>query len=81
MRDVDGPEEAQLQLASNLGDLEESVSGSANERDPDDAFSTVPYIKGMFLSSLYFSHFAGGLVSSQSMRDYFLEYLAGGNGP
>merc|ERR1712205_30664 len=60
--------------------------------DPDDAFSTVPYIKGMclfgFLESLvggdaefqpflkeYFAKFGGKTVTSQSMRDYFMEFF------
>lgn len=104
-REVHGTEEAQLQLAIRLRELEESVVHFGEDHnftrlvpdlggntDPDDAFSTVPYIKGMALFCLleklvggeakfqpflraYFVHFAGKVVSSQSMRDYFLEYF------
>eukprot|EP00931_Biecheleriopsis_adriatica_P049813 TRINITY_DN28826_c0_g1_i1.p1 TRINITY_DN28826_c0_g1~~TRINITY_DN28826_c0_g1_i1.p1 ORF type:complete len:400 (+),score=93.75 TRINITY_DN28826_c0_g1_i1:137-1201(+) len=104
-RDVYGPEEAALQLANRLKSLSESINHFGKDHnftklvpdlsgggDPDDAFSTVPYIKGMALFCLleksiggeaqfqpfvkaYFDHFAGKTVSSQSMRDFFLQYF------
>ncbi|CAK0836883.1 unnamed protein product [Prorocentrum cordatum] len=105
IRDVYGEEEATLQLAGRLKSLAESVNHFGPEHnytclipdlsgggDPDDAFSTVPYIKGMSLFCLleklvggeekfqpflrrYFEHFGGRTVSSQSMRDFFLEHF------
>jgi len=106
LRDVYGPEEAALQLAGRLKSLAESVNQFGADHnftrlvpdlsgglDPDDAFSTVPYIKGMSLFSLleslvggekefqpfikaYFEKFGGTTVTSQQMRDLFLEFFA-----
>jgi len=104
-RDVYGEEEAQLQLAGRMKSLAESINLFGADHnftrlipdlsgglDPDDAFSTVPYIKGMalfcYLESLvggeerfqpfiraYFEKFAGATVTSQKMRDFFMEYF------
>jgi len=105
LRDVYGPEEAALQLANRLKSLSESVNHFGKDHnftrlipdlsgggDPDDAFSTIPYIKGMSLFCLleslvggdakfqpflraYFEHFGGKTVTSEGMREFFLEYF------
>jgi len=94
-----------LQLAGRLKSLRESVNQFGADHnftrlvpdlsggiDPDDAFSTVPYVKGMSLfcrlESLvggeekfqpflkaYFAKFGGVTVTSEQMKDYFLEYF------
>eukprot|EP00927_Polykrikos_kofoidii_P023592 TRINITY_DN21684_c0_g1_i1.p1 TRINITY_DN21684_c0_g1~~TRINITY_DN21684_c0_g1_i1.p1 ORF type:complete len:677 (-),score=108.76 TRINITY_DN21684_c0_g1_i1:368-2347(-) len=104
IRDVYGAEEASLQLSNRLKYLDGAISRFGKDHnftrlvpslggglDPDDAFSPVPYVKGMslfcrlesivgedrfqpFLRS-YFEHFAERTVTSQQMRDYFLEYF------
>lgn len=78
-----------LGASSSIARLIPDLSGG---EDPDDAFSTVPYIKGMSLFCLleklvggdakfqpflkeYFAHFGGKTVTSQSMRDFFLDYF------
>lgn len=105
LRDVYGPEEAALQLSNRLKSLAESVNQFGKDHnftrlipdlsgggDPDDAFSTIPYMKGFALFALlehavggekhfqpfikaYFDHYAGKTVTSQGMRDFFLEYF------
>jgi len=104
IRDIYGAEEATLQLAGRLKSFKESVNQFGNDHnftrlvpdlsggiDPDDAFSTVPYIKGLCLFSLleslvgedrfqsflksYFKHFGGKTVNSTQMRDYFLLFF------
>jgi len=105
VRDVYGEEEATLHLAGEIKQLREDVDDFGSDHnftrlipdlsggaDPDDAFSTVPYIKGMALFCLleslvggemnfqpfvraYFEKFSGGTVTSEQMRDYFLEYF------
>jgi leukotriene-A4 hydrolase len=105
IRDVFGAEESQLQLASRLKSLTESVNHFGADHnftrlvpdlsgglDPDDAFSTVPYIKGMALFTLleclvggesefqpfikaYFEKFGGKTVTSEGMRDFFMEFF------
>lgn len=104
IRDVYGAEEAALQLANRLKSLTESINHFGKDHnftrlvpdlsgggDPDDAFSTVPYIKGMALFCLlesivgeehfqlflraYFEKFGGKTVNSEGMRDYFLDYF------
>lgn len=105
IRDLYGEEEATLQLNNRLKSLRESVSHFGADHvftrlvpdlsgglDPDDAFSTVPYIKGMSLFCLleslvggeekfqpflqeYFKKFAGTTVTSEKMRDFYLEYF------
>jgi len=104
IRDVYGAEEAALQLAGRIKSLVESVNHFGKDHnftrlvpdlggglDPDDAFSVVPYIKGMALFCQlesvvgekefqpflrkYFAHFAGCTVNSYSMRDFFLEHF------
>lgn len=107
LRELYGSEEMMLQLANRLKSLKESINGFGADHnftrlvpdlsgglDPDDAFSTVPYVKGMalfcrleslvggeekfqpFLKS-YFEKFGGITVTSEQMRDYFLEYFQG----
>eukprot|EP00929_Paragymnodinium_shiwhaense_P026721 TRINITY_DN15823_c0_g1_i1.p1 TRINITY_DN15823_c0_g1~~TRINITY_DN15823_c0_g1_i1.p1 ORF type:complete len:656 (+),score=163.01 TRINITY_DN15823_c0_g1_i1:63-2030(+) len=104
VRDVYGEEEAMLQLSNRLKSLSEAVNHFGKDHnftrlvpdlsgglDPDDAFSTVPYMKGMALFSMlesfvgeeifqqflkaYFEKFGGRTVTSQQMRDFFLEHL------
>jgi len=105
IRDVYGEEEAVLQLANRLKSLSESINHFGNDHnftrlvpdlsgglDPDDAFSTVPYIKGMALFCLlenhvggekrfapflkaYFTKFGGATVTSEKLRDFYLEYF------
>lgn len=105
MKEVCGEEEAMLTMMERLKSLEEAVNHFGkdhnytklvptltNKDDPDDAFSTVPYIKGFSLFCLlekhvggepvfqpflksYFEKFGGKTVTSQQMRDYFLEYF------
>jgi len=105
LRNVYGQEHATLHLASELQALTDDVARFGKEHnftrlipdlkggvDPDDAFSTVPYIKGLslfcYLESLvggeelfqpflraYFERFGGSTVTSEKMRDFYLEYF------
>eukprot|EP00927_Polykrikos_kofoidii_P018629 TRINITY_DN18656_c0_g1_i1.p1 TRINITY_DN18656_c0_g1~~TRINITY_DN18656_c0_g1_i1.p1 ORF type:complete len:683 (-),score=95.06 TRINITY_DN18656_c0_g1_i1:46-2028(-) len=106
VRDVFGADEAMLQLSGCLKSLRESVNDYGEDHnftklvpnlsgnmDPDDAFSTVPYYKGMSLFcrlesfvgeenfkaflQSYFENFTGRTVTSKQMRDYFLDYFKG----
>jgi len=104
-REVYGEEEMQLQKYDRLKSLIQAVNHFGKEHnytrlcpdlsngdDPDDAFSTVPYVKGYSLFcrlemlvggeknfqpfvKAYFKHFAGKALTSQTMRDFFLEYF------
>jgi len=106
LRDVYGEEEAILQVTSRMKSMAESINQFGADHnftrlvpdlsgglDPDDAFSTVPYIKGMSLFCLleslvggekefqpflraYYEKFGGSTVTSEKMRDYYLEFFS-----
>lgn len=87
LRDVYGPEEAALQLSNRLKSLSESVNQFGKDHnytrlvpdlsgggDPDDAFSTVPYIKGMSLFSLLEKLVGGDAVFTPFLKAYFAHF-------
>lgn len=84
IRDVYGGEEASLQLSERLKSLRESVNLFGSDHnftrltpdlsgglDPDDAFSTVPYIKGMSLFCLLESLVGGESKFQPFLKLYF----------
>merc|ERR1719253_1450331 len=86
-RDVYGPEEAQLQLAGRMKSLAESINLFGADHnftrlvpdlsgglDPDDAFSTVPYIKGMSLFCLLESLVGGEEEFQPFIKAYFAKF-------
>merc|ERR1719253_2419933 len=87
LRDVYNEEEAQLQLAGRMKSLAEAVNLFGADHnftrlipdlsgglDPDDAFSTVPYIKGMALFC-YLESLVGGEERFQPfIRAYFEKF-------
>lgn len=87
LRDVYGPEESALQLAGRLKSLAESVNHFGTDHnftrlvpdlsggmDPDDAFSTVPYIKGLCLFSLLESLVGGEAEFQPFIKAYFAKF-------
>jgi len=83
-RNIYGEEEAQLQLANRLKSLSESINHFGADHDftrlipdlsggldPDDAFSTVPYIKGMALFCLLESLVGGEEHFQPFLKAYF----------
>mmetsp|Transcript_49651 Transcript_49651/g.105701 ORF Transcript_49651/g.105701 Transcript_49651/m.105701 type:complete len:653 (+) Transcript_49651:110-2068(+) len=86
LRDVYGQEEATIHLADRLTSLREDVKHFTEKNllnytqlipdlssgeDPDDAFSTVPYIKGMSLFSLLEKSIGGEEYFGPFLKAYF----------
>merc|ERR1719282_776331 len=89
VRDVFGLEEAALTRASRLKSLSESVAHFGPDHnftrlipdlsgglDPDDALSTVPYIKGMALFCLL-EDLVGGETQFQPFLKEYFEHFGG----
>mmetsp|Transcript_48583 Transcript_48583/g.89502 ORF Transcript_48583/g.89502 Transcript_48583/m.89502 type:complete len:661 (-) Transcript_48583:73-2055(-) len=87
LRDVCGPEEACLQCTERLTSMEEAIHHFGESHnftrlvpdlkggmDPDDAFSTVPYVKGMSTFCLMEKTVGGEEYFQPFLRSYFEEF-------